>query len=131
MSMLLDTNVVSELMRPRPDVDVLRWFSDLKMVAISAVTVDEIYFGLALKSNSRIENLFGSFLDEACSVLDVTRAIARHAGQLRGRFAAQGRTRSQSDMLIAATAAHHSAPLATRNVRDFASCGIALVNPFE
>ena len=53
-----------------------------------------------------------------------------NAGVLRGQLGRRGRPRAQADMLIAATAALHGLTLATRNVRDFEDCGVAVVNPF-
>ena len=98
---------------------------------LSVVTVEEIHFGLAWKPNARIEALVDRFLAERCEILPVTRPVARRAGALRGQFRRTGRTRTQADMLIAATAQVHQLPVATRNVRDFEGCGVALLNPFE
>jgi predicted nucleic acid-binding protein len=130
MSVLVDTNVLSELARPRPDPSVVRWVAGLATMTLSAVTVEEIFFGLSAKPSPRIGRWFEDFLDHACQVLEVTSAIARHAGVMRGQLGRRGRPRAQADMLIAATAALHGLTLATRNVRDFEDCGVAVVNPF-
>ena len=127
---LIDTNVLGELVRPRPQARVVTWFGGLDDLALSAITVEEVFYGLAARPSPRIERWLASFIDRRCRVLNVTAAIARHAGVLRGQLAARGKTRSQADMLIAATAAVHGISLATRNVRDFADCGVLLVNPF-
>lgn len=130
--MLVDTNVLSELARPKPDPGVVRWAEEIPLpVSLSVVTVEEIHFGLAWRPNTEIRAWFERFLAESCRVLPVTEGIARRAGELRGRLRGDGRTRTQADMLIAATAQAHQLPLATRNVRDFEGCGIPLVNPFE
>jgi len=63
-------------------------------------------------------------------VVPVTKEIARRAGELRGELSRRGITRLQADMLIAATAQLHGLTLVTRNVRDFAECGVPLLNPF-
>jgi predicted nucleic acid-binding protein len=129
---LVDTNVLSELARPRPNAEVVRWSRSIPLpLAISVVTIEEVHFGLAYRPQVEIEAWFASFFGESCSTLDITESIARQAGLLRGRFRADGRQRTQADMLIAATAQAHQLPLATRNVRDFEGCGIPLVNPFE
>jgi toxin FitB len=130
MGIVLDTNVVSELARPRPDPRVIDWAGRLTAVILSAVTVEEVFFGLSAKRNVRIERWFEDFLDSDCQVLEVTKAIARHAGVLRGQLVRRGRPRAQADMLIAATAALHGLTLATRNERDFEDCGVTVVNPF-
>lgn len=128
---LLDTNVLSELSRNRPDPGVLAWAGDRTELAISVVTVEEVYFGLSSRPNPRVMGWFNSFLTEHCRVLPVTGEVARVAGELRGAFKARGVARTQADMLIAATARVNHMKLVTRNERDFAGCGIAVVNPFR
>jgi len=131
MSVLLDTNVLSELVRPRPDARVVAWVGGLTTIALSAITVEEIFFGLSAKPSPRIERWFTAFLETDCRVLEVTASIARHAGILRGQLSKRGATRTQADMMIAATAALHGLAIATRNARDFATCGVSVINPFE
>ena len=60
----------------------------------------------------------------------MTTPVAILAGTLRGQLAARGHVRTQADILIAATAAHHGLTVVTRNVRDFDDCGVAVGNPF-
>jgi predicted nucleic acid-binding protein len=131
MIFLLDTNVVSEVARPAPDPQVLEWLGKAERVAISAVSLEEIYFGLAAKPNKVVQQKLERYLEAYCSVLDVTAVIAKHAGLMRGQLTRRGRLREQADMLIAATAAAHGLTLATRNVRDFDGCGVAIHNPFN
>ena len=130
MSVLLDTNIISELMRQRPDAGVLAWSMQEADHLLCAVSVDEIAFGLAWRPNHRIAAWFDAFLG-AHPVLPITAEIARRAGELRGAFAAHGIIRSQPDMLIAATAQVHALTLVTRNTADFAGCGIPILNPFS
>lgn len=127
---LLDTNVLSELSRPRPDPAVVAWAGHRTEVAISVITVEEVYFGLSSRPNPRVMGWFTSFLAEHCRVLPLTDEVARIAGQLRGAFKTRGVARTQADMLIAATARVNQMKLVTRNERDFAGCGITVVNPF-
>jgi toxin FitB len=131
MSVLIDTNVLSELARPSPNTHVVRWAQGLEGLAISVVTLDEVFFGLTIKPNVRVHGWFEAFVELHCHVLDVTAPIARQAGILRGQLSLRGRPRTQADMLIAATAAQHGLTLATRNQRNFEGCGIALVDPFR
>ena len=128
---LCDTNIVSELMRRRPNKSVRSWSRQINEFTISVITVDELRFGLhRQKLMDRIEWLSG-FIEDSCEVLSADYAVAVRAGQVRGELAAKGIVRSQSDMLIAATAWAHNLTLATRNTRDFEGTGIALFNPFE
>lgn len=130
-SFLVDTNILSELVRKRPDPGVDRWARAMRRVAISSVTVEEVFFGLAWKPNPRIRGWFEGLLETYCEVLPVTAEIAKRSGELRGERQAQGDTRSPADMLIAATAQVHQLTLVTRNARHFAGCGVPLLNPFR
>ena len=128
---LLDTNIVAELSRSRPNPVVERWAATVKPpFAFSVVSIEEVRYGLSWRPTQQVEIWFSDFLAGFCDVLPVTEAVARRAGDLRGRFQATGEMRTQADMLIAATALEHQLPLATRNTRDFRGCGVALVKPF-
>lgn len=127
---LWDTNILSELARRAPHPALLAWVEAEKELAISAVTVDEIFFGLTWQPRPRVAAWLESFIDSRCEVFPVTAAIARKGGELRGRLRAVGQIRSQADMWIAATAAAHSLPLVTRNLKDFEGCGIEVIDPW-
>ena len=128
---LCDTNIISEEMKPRPEMAVSRWLQEKDLIHISAITVDEITYGLNLRRMQKRILWFQKLLQERCIVLDVTTEIAQRAGNTRAELGRKGATREQSDMLIAATAWVHGLTLATRNTRDFEGTGIALFNPFE
>jgi toxin FitB len=130
MKFLCDTNILSELARPAPNAGVLAWAEDVREIAVSVVTVEEVFYGLALRPNVRVEAWFEDFLFRYCRLLEITPSIARFTGDLRGRLAARDKTRTQADMLIAATAVIHGLTLVTRNTKDFTGCEVALLNPF-
>jgi predicted nucleic acid-binding protein len=130
MRPLIDTNIVSELMRRQPDPTVAAWAEAQTGFALSVITLEELIFGLTQKNLSMKRQWLDDFLQRHCEVLQVTTAIALSGGALRGRFAATGTVRHPSDMLIAATALLHKLTLATRNTADFEDCGVTLINPF-
>lgn len=129
--MLVDTDIVSELMRARSSLRVVAWAEDQDEMSLSVVTLEEILVGLAHRPSARMARWFDAFLAERCEILPVTASIARRSALLRGSLRRGGKQRTQADMLIAATALEHSLSLATRNTKDFEGCGIPLVNPFE
>lgn len=131
MPWLTDTNVLSELVRPRPNQGVLSWAAGIARISISVVTLEEIMFGLAWKPNRKVQDWFDGFFAEACEIVPVTQPIAERAGVMRGELRARGITRSQADTLIAATAQVLDLTLVTRNVRDFEGLRIDLLNPFR
>lgn len=128
--LLIDTNIISELSRRQPDPAVLAWAAGITEFRFSVVSLEEIAFGLSWRPNPKIQAWIEGFFSRHAA-LPITSDIARRAGNLRGRLAAQGRSRTQADMLIAATALAHGLTLVTRNTRDFEGCGVALLNPFS
>lgn len=130
MTYLCDTNILSELARPAPAAAVVEWARTVTRVAISAITVEEIAYGLAWRPNPRVERWFEEVLTSFCEVLPVTGDVAGRAGRLRGSLQLRGATRTQADMMIAATAQAHGLTLVTRNARDFEGCGISVLDPF-
>jgi predicted nucleic acid-binding protein len=129
--MLVDTNVISELMRPKPNAAVLAWAERQEGFSLSVISLEEVLFGLCARPRPRLSLWFDEFVADHCEILAVTAAIARRCALLRGDLRGRGKRRTQADSLIAATAYEHGLALATRNVRDFEGCAIALINPFE
>ena len=131
MKWLCDTNVVSALFKRTPNNLVLDWLARHDSIFLSVVTVEEIYCGLSHRNANRKMEWFDKFVQLRCHVFPVTHNIAKQCGVLRGQFLRDGISRTQADLLIAATAIVHDLTLATRNVRDFENCGIPILNPFS
>ncbi|MEB3289796.1 MAG: type II toxin-antitoxin system VapC family toxin [Leptolyngbya sp.] len=130
MTFLCDTNIISELARPQPNPGVIQWSMGVTTLAISAITLEEITYGLRAKPNARIQAWLQGFLERSCHILPITPEIGHYAGLLRGSLRSKGMTRTQADMLISATAHIHQLTLVTRNIRDFEDCAVMLLNPF-
>ena len=135
---ILDTNVVSELMRPVADPAVLDWSEKQSPNELhsNAITLAEILYGIELlpagkrKSNllAGAERLFKVVLGGR--VLPFDEHAARQFSQIAARRRGHGRPIAELDAQIAAIAQVHNAALATRNVSDFEGCGVRLINPW-
>lgn len=130
MNLLLDTNVISEVMRREPDPVVVAWFSRLDRVITSVICVEELVFGLRRRHAYSREAWLLGMLEDVGVVHPVSAVTARWAAEQRARLQDNGQTFTQADALIAATAWEHHLVLATRNVRDFDALGVPLLNPF-
>lgn len=131
MMFLYDTNIVSELVRIKPNTGVVDFSKGISSIYLSVITIEEIFYGLTAKPISKTAQRIERFLDEQVVILPVTSEIAKRAGELRGLLRTKGSPRSQADMLIAATAQRHQLTVITRNFKDFEGCGIPLLNPFQ
>jgi predicted nucleic acid-binding protein len=98
--MLCDTNIISELAKPKPNPGVIAWAEQQHHIALSTITIEEIQYGLAWKPNPRIKLWLDNFIQDFCDVLPITQRIAQIAGEIRGTLQAKGETRTQADMLI-------------------------------
>lgn len=135
---LLDTNVVSELMRPVPDAKVQAWLGTLGAtpLAISAVSIAEIVFGLsrlpAGKRRSSLAQKFDALIagPPALPVFALDEQAGRLAGECHAIRESLGRPSTPSDMMIAGIAMTRGADLATRNTGDFAGLPIVVVDPW-
>jgi toxin FitB len=131
--MLVDTNVLSELVRPRPNPAVVHWLAAQNRIHLSVVTLEELAFGVGRAKGrpaARLRSWFDALVAAQPVLMDVTPAVARASGELRAAREARGRRVAMADMLIAATALTHGLTLVTRNVRDFEGCGVTLFDPF-
>lgn len=135
---LLDTNVVSELMRPRPDVRVAAFLAArrLEELFLPSLVVAEIRYGLArLPDGQRrdgLEGLFERLLSEGFGdrVLPFDASGAAAYARARAARESAGRPIALADALIAGMALAHGASLATRNIDDFDQLGLTLLNPW-
>jgi len=136
---ILDTNVLAELMRPKPSPRVAAWVAKQPAAELftTAITEAEIFYGIELLSRSKrregllvaAEAVFAE--DLAGRILafesDAARVFSRIAAHLR----ALGKPVSHADAQIAAIARVRGAKLATRNVADFEDCGLDIVDPWD
>jgi predicted nucleic acid-binding protein len=135
---VLDTNVLSELMRAQAEPAVVDWLDrqEQESLAITAVTVAELLYGIArLPDGHRktgLQEAALQMLDEefAGRVLPFDEDAAVHYAALVSLREYAGRPISMADAQIAAICRHHAAALATRNSQDFEGVGIVLANPW-
>ena len=139
MKYLLDTNVISELVAPRPNPTVLKWIDGLdpEGVYLSVIAVGEIRKGIEkLPDSPRRKELLSWLQDELLlrfggRILVFDLEVMMTWGILVGRLERSGRPIPALDSLIAALALHHGLALATRNEADFEGTGIQVVNPWQ
>jgi tRNA(fMet)-specific endonuclease VapC len=121
---LLDSNVVSEPMKPRPDLAVLRRMSKHEGdCAISVITWHELWFGINRLPSGRRRNALTAYVrlvPSQCPILDYDASAAEWHATLRARDGAAGTIRPFADGQIAAVAATNDLTLVTRNTADFA-----------
>ena len=135
---VLDTNVVSELMRPAPSEAVLDWMArhPAARLFLSAVSEAELRMGVALLPAGRRREALREAVDAmiaedfAGRVLPFDSAAARTCAEIASEGRAAGRPISQFDCQLAAIARARGAAMATRNVADFDGCGIAVIDPW-
>jgi predicted nucleic acid-binding protein len=136
---VLDTNVLSTMMRGAPEASVIRWLDDqpAESIWITAVTVFEVELGLALlPAGARRRSLERSFAellltDLGGRVLDFDRSAAGAAAALGAARQRRGRVVDVRDTQIAGIVVSRRATLATRNARDFADLDVPVVNPWD
>jgi len=136
---ILDTNVVSELMRELPDEKVARWVEGEANgnLGVSVITLAEIGRGLkrlpAGRRRERLGGRFSDFIERGFRgrVFAFDEAAAACYGELASRREAAGLHVDAVDMMIAATARNAGAAVVTRNTGDFEGCGIPLINPWD
>lgn len=135
---VLDTNVVSELMRPAPAAGVVTWLrrQERGSLATTAVSVAEIRFGLARLPAGRRATKLQRLADDVLAafpaqVLPFDVGAAALYGDIAAERECAGHHIDALDAQIAAICRLRAAPLATRNTKDFAHTGVDLVNPWR
>lgn len=136
---LLDTNVVSEIVRPRADRQVLAWFDRVAQLQlyISSITEAELWLGVYSlpegKKRADLESDVTTTLatDFADRIVAFESRAALAYGKLFGKRRSLGRPIGHEDCAIAAIAQVHGMRIATRNIEDFEHCDVGVVNPWD
>jgi predicted nucleic acid-binding protein len=136
---LLDTNVISELRRPRPEPHVVTFVAarPLEQLFISAVTLAEIRFGIELVADVSRRVALTDWVTHKLRpmfeqrVLQVTEDVMFKWRLLVEEGRKSGHTFSQPDLIIAATAAHHGLTIVSRDASDYEKARVPLVNPWQ
>ena len=135
---ILDTNIVSEMMRPVPEPSVLRWLANSIKddTHLTAISVAEILLGIELLPVGKRREVLRAGAEKTFAVipgriLAFDEKAAAAFSSISSTRRKQGKPISQFDAQIAAIARAHDATLATRNTDDFEGCGVRVVNPWE
>lgn len=139
MNLLLDTNLLSEVQRPAPSPKVLEWLEtiDEDRAFISVASIAELRRGVALLEDGRRRTALAAWLAHdlperfAKRILPIDQAIAERWGDLMAQSRKSSVALSVMDGFFAATALTNNLTLVTRNVRDFATFGVPLLNPWD
>ncbi|WP_261539735.1 type II toxin-antitoxin system VapC family toxin [Burkholderia multivorans] len=135
---VLDTNVVSEAMKPEPDSAVRAWLNEqvAETLYLSSVTLAELLFGIGALPEGRRKNGLGEALNGLLElfgdrVLTFDTEAARHFAELAVKARAAGRGFPTPDGYIAAIAACKGFIVATRDVSPFEAAGLTVINPWD
>jgi predicted nucleic acid-binding protein len=135
---LLDTNVISELIKPKPEPKVTTWIdgTDEELLFLSVLTLGEIRKGIVLLPRSARRTSLEAWLSKELPlrfsnrILSVDQEVADRWGHLSGLTGARGVHVGVIDGLLAATAVKHNLTLVTRDTRDVTATGVTLFNPW-
>jgi predicted nucleic acid-binding protein len=136
---LLDTNVISELVKPRPEENVTAWIeaTDESLLFLSVLTLGEIRRGIAALPQSRRQATLEAWLDKDLRarfeerILDIDQEVADRWGLLTAVARNSGIVLPVIDGLLAATALEHNLTLVTRDTGQIPSMGVAVFNPWQ
>ena len=133
---LLDTNVVSETAKQRPQPVVIEFMNMHSNLWLPVVVIHELAYGIMILDEGRRRNIMTAWLSQIVSgfsgrILPVDRQAAEFAASMRAQVHSGGGRLKIADALIAGTAMANDMAVATRNVRDFDGLGVDVVNPWE
>ena len=132
---LLDTNVISETARPKPDARVSRWLGELPSLHLPAIGVYELASGIQRLPGGRkrefLEEWLAALLASDCEVLPFDSAAALGCAALESEARRRGRAIELRDLLILAIAKAQDLSVATRNVDHFRGFGVPVYDPFN
>lgn len=134
---LLDTNVISEVVRPRPEPRVARWLAAQRRrdLLTSAIVRAEILHGIAMLPDGERRRallaMANGVFEQVGRVLPFTAEAATYYARITASRRRAGKPIGAFDALIAATALTAGAAIATRDVSGFDGCGLVIVNPWE
>jgi predicted nucleic acid-binding protein len=136
---VLDTNVLSEALRPAPSKTVLRWLAEQEPLAVftTAITQAEVLYGIEIMPTGKRRTNLSAAIDRLFTnqfqgrILPFDSESARLFPKIVAERDAMGRPISQFDAMIAAVARSRHAFVATRNINDFEHCGVRIVNPWD
>ena len=138
MNFLLDTNVVSEWVKPHPNPGVVAWLDgmDEDRVFLSVITLAELRYGVERLDEGKRRRRLTEWLEQELTlrfegrILDVDSAIADRCGKMTARSEAAGRPIGAMDALLAATAEVHQLTMVTHNTSDFSGILKDMLNPW-
>ncbi len=136
---IVDTNVISELMRPEPDLRVAAWtrLQPYGELFTTSVSEGELRYGIAILPAAKRRRHLAPIADEIFStafagrILPFDRAAAAAFSEIGARRREAGNPIDSLDCQIAAIARTHAATVATRDTRDFQDCGVSVINPWK
>ena len=139
MSFLLDTNVISELVAPKPNPSVIRWLEglDQERIFLSVITIGELKRGIEKLPDSKRKKTLSEWLTGDLlirfgdQVLSIDVSVILTWGTLVAAMGANGKKIPVVDSLLAATAKHFGLTFVTRNTRHLKTTGISLFSPWE
>ena len=139
MKYLLDTCVISELIKPEKDTNVVEWMQNKEenSLFISVLTIGEIHKGIAKLPDSPKKQSIQEWVNDdlkkrfAGRIIGITEKIATSWGKIQGKAEKEGKKMPVVDSLIAAAAIKNNLTVVTRNIKDIENSGCQSINPWE